>query len=78
MLSNAFSKRDATIIAVLLVAGVALTIESHHHVWIIAPAVSADTATFAAGAGNIQLSASSEPVNASTFEPAFALTAHGE
>ena len=68
MLSNAFSKRDAAIIAVLLVTGVAMTIESHHHIWIVAAPESADVAPLAA----VQFGPSGEPVNAASFEPAFA------
>ena len=70
MLSNAFSKRDAAIIAVLLVTGVAMTIESHHHIRIVAAPESADVAPLAAN--TVQFGPSGEPVSAASFEPAFA------
>jgi hypothetical protein len=70
MLSNAFSKRDAAIIAVLLVTGVAMTIESHHHIRIVAAPESADVAPLAAN--TMQFGPSGEPVNAASFEPALA------
>jgi hypothetical protein len=70
MLLNAFSKRDAAIIAVLLVTGVAMTIESHHHIRIVAAPESADVASLPAS--TMQFGPSGEPVNAASFEPAFA------
>ena len=76
MLSNAFSKRDAAIIAVLLVTGVAMTIESHHHIWIVAGPESVDVAPLAAN--TMQFAPSGEPVTAASFEPAFADTSRSE
>jgi hypothetical protein len=75
MLSNAFSKRDAAIIAVLLVTGVAMTIESHHHIRIVAAPEPVDVAPLAAN--SVQFGSSGESVNAASFEPAFAPTDSG-
>jgi hypothetical protein len=68
--SPVFSKRDATIITVLLVIGFAMTIESHHHIRIVAAPEWVDVAPLAAN--TVQFGPSGDPVNAATFEPAFA------
>ena len=61
--SPIFSKRDATIIAILLFIGIAMTIESHHHIRILAPTESTDL---------VQPSAEPTlaPASVAAFEPA--------